>query len=80
VRALETLARQPMQDTTSAQQLLELYARTRLAPVQRAIAEIFLRNAPAEAPANVGTVLRTHRLRDNEAPNVIDAALARFRG
>jgi hypothetical protein len=79
VRALDTLARLPLTDRTSLDELVALYPRTKSVGVQRAIAGILLRSDTASMPrADLLQTLRTHRLRSNEGPDSIDVLMRRL--
>ncbi len=76
-RALETLARAHIADGEVLQRLAGLYTRTRSLPVQRAIAEIFIRSGQ-RSDAALAARFRQHRLRSPEGRDVIDALIGRL--
>jgi hypothetical protein len=79
VRALDTLARHPMSDRASLDELVGLYPRTRSVGVQRAIAGILLRSDYASMPrAELLQTLRQYRLRSTEGPDTIDVLMRRL--
>ena len=78
-RALETLARQHIDDAEVLAQLAQLFTRTRSLAVQRAIAEIFLRSGQRGEPG-LAERLRQHRVRSPEGADVIDALIGRLAG
>ncbi len=79
VRALDTLARHPLSDRGSLDELVSLYPRTKSVGVQRAIAGILLRSDYASMPrADLLQTLRQHRLRSNEGPDSIDVLMRRL--
>ena len=64
VRALETLSRHHIADPQALAALERLFVATRSAPVQRAVAEVFLRaGRGALEPARLAEIVRAHRLR-----------------
>jgi hypothetical protein len=74
VRALETLARQHVDDREALEALATLYARTRSPAVQRAVAEVFLRSDRALiAPATLAT-LRERRIKPDALIDQLIAA------
>lgn len=81
VRALETLARLHVGDRESLDALTALYAQTRLAAVQGAIAEVFLRAGASEvaSPERIA-LLRSHRLPVRGGPDLVAVLLDRMQG
>jgi hypothetical protein len=81
VRALETLARQRIEDREILEELARLYMRATSVAVQRAIAEIFIRSGdvPARDIPDLPRTLRAHRLAaPGGGQDLIDVLLARF--
>ncbi|MGZ5039014.1 MAG: hypothetical protein ACXWGT_19795 [Usitatibacter sp.] len=81
VRALETLARQRIEDRQILEELARLYTRANSVAVQRAIAEIFIRSGdvPARDIPDLPRTLRDHRLAaPGGGQDLIDVLLARF--
>ena len=77
-RALETLARQGIDDAEVLQRLADLFAQTRSLEVQRAIAEVFVR--AGYRAGELAPVLKRHRLRSPNGPDIIDTLIARLAG
>lgn len=79
VRALDSLARQPLGDADSLRALAQLFMLTQSLEVQRAIAGILLR-ADYQAIASTELVenLRKHRLKSPDGADVIDVLLRRM--
>lgn len=76
VRALDTLSRHHIADPRSIALLERLFATTRSAAVQRAVAEVFLRaGRDAFQPAKLAATVRAHRLRGPAGEDVIDQLL-----
>jgi HEAT repeat protein len=76
-RALETLARHHVSDPQVHDELVGLFTRSTSLPVQRAIAEVFLRaGVPAPKP-DLAEILRKHRIK---APgdDLIDTLIRRL--
>jgi hypothetical protein len=76
VRALETLARSHLDDREATAVLVGLFAQTRSLPVQRAIAEVFLRAGSRLDAADVA-LLRRHRMREGSGQDLVDVIIAR---
>lgn len=77
--ALEAFARPPVADAPSLVLLIELYAGTRSAAVQRAVAAILLRADLDAIPAGaLAETLRRHRLDRTSARDAIDVLLRRL--
>jgi hypothetical protein len=76
VRALNTLARQPLSDRESLQELVRLYSLARSADVQRAIAGVLIRAdyRSLERPELV-SALRTKRLKSADGADMIDVLI-----
>lgn len=78
-RALETLARQPLADAQSFDELTRLFASTRSLAVQRAIAEVFLRSRPAGARSgDLARTLRERRIKSPDGHDLIDTLIRRL--
>jgi hypothetical protein len=79
VRALETLARLHITDREVLDELAALFAQTVSLPVQRAIAEVFIRSgADTVGSPHLLAVLRQHRLRSPQGPDLIDALISKL--
>ncbi|MFL5520351.1 MAG: hypothetical protein ACJ8B6_05410 [Gemmatimonadales bacterium] len=76
-RALETLARHHIADDAVLERLAAVFMQTRSLPVQRAIAEIFIRSNYRGAPG-LGDRLRKHRLRSPDGADLIDTLISRL--
>jgi hypothetical protein len=76
-RAIETLARQRIADDEVLRELAGLFARATSLPVQRAIAEVFIR-AGYRGGGDLASTLRRHRLRSPDGPDLIDTLIARL--
>ena len=76
-RALETLARQRIADEEVLAELSRLFARSTSLAVQRAIAEVFLR-AGYRGAGELAPLVKRHRLRSPDGPDIIDTLLARL--
>jgi hypothetical protein len=76
-RALETLARQRIEDPDVLRALVALFTRASSLAVQRAVAEVFIRSG-YRGPADLADVLRRHRLRSPDGADVIDTLIARL--
>ena len=81
-RAIETLARLHVEDEQVLQDLTRLFARTTSLPVQRAIAEVFIRASAAGLPREaLAATFRKHRVRSpDRAEDLIDVLLRRLDG
>jgi hypothetical protein len=81
VRALEALARQHIEDRDVLAELAALFARTRSAAVQRAVAETFLRANPGTIPRpELLTVLEKHRIRpERGSQDLVGVLIGRLR-
>ena len=77
VRALDTLARHRVSDPVVMDELARVFARTSSLAVQRAIAEVFIRNDYREM-AGLGELLRRHRLRSPTGADLIDELIGRL--
>lgn len=79
VRALDTLARQPLSDPESLHELTRLFPVAKSVNVQRAIAGILIR-ADYQAIANPELVrsLRQHRLKSPDGEDMIDVLIRRL--
>jgi hypothetical protein len=79
VRALNTLARQPLSDRESLQELVRLYSLARSVDVQRAIAGVLIRAdyRSLERPELV-TALRTKRVKSPDGGDMIDVLIRRL--
>lgn len=75
-RALETLARHHIDDGEVLERLARVFTQTRSLAVQRAIAEIFLRSNYRED--GLRELLRRHRVRSPDGPDLIDTLLTRL--
>lgn len=78
VRALETIARQPLAGALAREELAALFARTGSLAVQRAVAEVFLREPRVEGARDLARLLRERRLRSPDGPDLIDALIGRL--
>jgi hypothetical protein len=79
VRALDTLARQPLFDGDSLLELAQLFAMTKSIAVQRAIAGILIRADPGTiARAELIDTLKRHRMKSADGADVIDVLLRRL--
>jgi hypothetical protein len=79
VRALETLARLHITDREIIGELASLFAHTASLPVQRAIAEVFIRaDAHAIATPQLVAVLRQHRIKSRDGADLIDALISKL--
>jgi hypothetical protein len=79
VRALETLARFHVSDSQTLEALARLFARSASLPVQRAVAEIFVRAGGAPGAARgLAELLRRHRHPSASREELIDAAIRRL--
>ena len=76
VRALDALARLRISDGEIMQELKRSFVHARSASVQDAIAEVFLRSD--HRPADLGDVIRKHRLGPPQRGSVVDSLLARL--
>lgn len=78
-RAIDTLARLHVEDEHVLQELARLFARTTSLPVQRAIAEVFIRASAAGLPReSLAATFRKHRVRSPDGEDLIDLAIRRF--
>jgi hypothetical protein len=76
VRALETLAQQPLADVESLRGIARLFPAARSVDVQRAIARILIRSDHARlGQAELARTLRQHRLKSPDGEDVIDALI-----
>jgi hypothetical protein len=67
VRALETLARLRIADPQIIEQLAQVFAESRSAAVQRAIAEVFIRSdAKALPKVELAALVRRYRLKGDD--------------
>ena len=82
VRALDTIARLHITDREVLEELVRSFATSRSVPVQRAIAEVFLRSDPKILPASeLATALRQHRLKPSSGgDDLVDILLKRLQG
>lgn len=81
VRALHTLARQPLLDGEALEPLVALFARTRSVEVQRAIAGVLIRSdRPLLAAPELVHTLRSTRLHPPEREDMVDLLLRRLDG
>jgi len=79
VRALDALGRLNITDGDTLRQLVESFASSTSASVQRAIAEIFIRSdTKAIAKPEVVAVLQKNRLTSTGGDKLIDAAIRRL--
>jgi hypothetical protein len=79
VRALDTLARQPLLEGRALAPLVGVFTRTRSADVQRAIAGVLIRSdRPDEATSGLVQTLRAARVRTHERDDMVDALLRRL--
>jgi hypothetical protein len=76
-RALEVLARHHIADDAVLERLALVFTQTRSLPVQRAIAEIFIRSNYRGAPG-LAERLRKHRLRSPDGADLIDTLISRL--
>jgi hypothetical protein len=76
VRALNTLARQPLSDRESLQELVRLYSLARTADVQRAVAGVLIRaDYKSLARPELMAALRTKRLKSPDGGDMIDVLI-----
>ena len=75
-RALETLARHHVSDPQVHDELVGLFTRSSSLPVQRAIAEVFLRAGPSANP-HLAATLRKHRIK-SPGDDLIDTLIRRL--
>jgi hypothetical protein len=81
VRALDTLARQPLLDGAALQPLVAVFKRTRSVQVQRAVAGVLIRSdRPARAAPGLLATLRAARLRTHDGDDMVEALLRRLGG
>jgi len=79
VRALDTLARQRLNDRESLQVLASLYPRAQTVDLQRAIAGVFIRaDFAALAKPDVARVVSQYRLKSPDGSDIIDILLRRL--
>ena len=77
VRALDALGRLRISDTVILRELTRSFANARTPGVQDAIAEVFLR--ADHRPADLGDVIRKHRLAPPARGSVVDSLLANLK-
>jgi hypothetical protein len=77
VRALETLARLHVSDRDIQDELVSLFTRSTSLPVQRAIAEVFLRAGVQGSNPDLAATLRKHRVKA-PADDLIDTLIRRL--
>jgi len=75
-RALETLARHHVSDRQVQDELVGLFTRSSSLPVQRAIAEVFLRGGAPTSP-DLAATLRRHRIK-SPGDDLIDTLIRRL--
>jgi hypothetical protein len=81
VRALHTLARQPLLDGAALEPLVALFARTPSIEVQRAIAGVLIRSdRPQLAAPQLLHTLRATRLRSRDREDMVDLLIRRLDG
>jgi hypothetical protein len=78
IRALDTLGRHHIADSEVLAELASLFTTTKSPGVQRAIAEIFLRSG--EAPANLASILKRHRLPSPGGQDLVDVLIRKLEG
>ena len=79
VRALDTLARQPVTDATTLEELVRMFTLAKSVTVQRAIAGILIRaDHRVLAKADLAQSLRQHRLKSPEGADLIDVLIRRL--
>jgi hypothetical protein len=76
-RAIDTLARQRIEDAPVLHELTRVFTRTTSLGVQRAIAEAFLRSG-YRGEGDLAALLRRHRVRSPDGADVIDTLIARL--
>ena len=73
LQALESLARQRLDDPPALQEIARQFAHSRSLPVQRAIAHLLLRADTRELPrADLAAALQRHRIKSPDGRDVID--------
>ncbi len=79
VRALNTLAGQPLKDRESLQELAQLFSRAKTVDVQRAIAGVLIRSDYQSLPRpELALALRKSRLKSPDGEDMIDALIRRL--
>jgi hypothetical protein len=79
LQALESLARQRLDDPPALQEIARQFAHSRSLPVQRAIAHLLLRADTRELPrADLAAALQRHRIKSPDGRDVIDLLIRRL--